>query len=92
MERSVNRKSLPWLSVANIGGFAQSTPKTYSVHYVPKTLLVDNDGKIITVDISTEELEEFLIEKFGSTYLVDYIKTLTFVLSRERSTYEPVEN
>lgn len=64
-------QNLPWTSVADIGGFTQSTPKTYGVHYVPKTFLVDNEGQIISVDISTEELEEFLDEKFGSTDSVD---------------------
>ncbi len=60
-------QSLPWMNVADIGGFTQSTPKTYGVHYVPKTFLVDNKGYITIVDISTEELKEFLNEKFGST-------------------------
>lgn len=64
-------QNLSWISVADIGGFAQTTPKTYGVHFVPKTFLVDNKEHITKVDLSTEELKSFLNEQFGSTHSDD---------------------
>lgn len=65
-EEASTGQNLPWIIVADIGGFSQNTPKVYGVHFVPKKFLVDNKGVITKLDFGSHQLRDFLEAKFGS--------------------------
>ena len=58
---------LPWLNVADIGGFEKETPVAYGVRFIPKAYLVDTEGCIIQKDLTPEVLEEVLVEQYGES-------------------------
>ena len=66
-EEAETEQKLPWISVADIGGYSQDTPKAYGVLFVPKKYLLDENGLIIEVDLSIDQLRELLEERYGST-------------------------
>ena len=62
---------LPWLNLADIGGFDQETPLAYGVRAIPKAYLIDDKGCIVQKDVSTEMLEEFLASRYGDVLDVE---------------------
>ena len=66
-EEAATQQKLPWISVADIGGFKQDTPKAYGVHFVPKKYLLDQNGLIIKVDLSIDQLRKLLEARYAST-------------------------
>lgn len=59
-------QDLPWLNVADIGGFDQETPLAYGVQFIPKAFLVDSKGCIVQKNLATNKLEEILAQQYGS--------------------------
>ena len=59
-------QDLPWLNVADIGGFDQETPLAYGVQFIPKAFLVDSKGCIVQKNLATNKLEEILAQRYGS--------------------------
>lgn len=66
-EAASDEQDLPWLNVADIGGFEEETPVAYGVRFIPKAYLVDTEGCIIQKDLATEVLEEVLVQKYGES-------------------------
>jgi len=66
-EEASREQDLPWLNVADIGGFDEETPVAYGVRFIPKAYLVDTEGCIIQKDLATEVLEEVLIQNYGES-------------------------
>ena len=64
-EEAFLEHDLPWLNVADIGGFDQDTPLAYGVESIPKAYLVDPMGCIVQKDLTADSLEEVLVEKLG---------------------------
>ena len=64
-EEAFREHELPWMNVADIGGFDQDTPLAYGVESIPKTYLVDPMGCIVQKDLTADALEEILVERYG---------------------------
>ena len=66
-EAASHKHYLPWLNLADIGGFREETPEAYGVRFIPKAYLVDTEGCIIQKDLAPEVLEEVLVQKYGES-------------------------
>ncbi len=66
-EEASREHDLPWLNVADIGGFEEETPVAYGVRYIPKAYLVDTEGCIIQKDLAPAVLEEVLVQQYGES-------------------------
>ena len=66
-EEASREHDLPWMNVADIGGFDQDTPLAYEVQSIPKAYLVDPMGCIVQKDLTADTLEEVLVERYGET-------------------------
>ena len=64
-EEASGEHELPWMNVADIGGFDQDTPLAYGVESIPKAYLVDPMGCIVQKDLTADALEEILVERYG---------------------------
>lgn len=60
-----DEQELTWLNLADIGGFRQETPVAYGVRAIPKAFLVDTKGCILQKELSTDNLKEVLVSRFG---------------------------
>ena len=63
-EIASQEQNLPWLSVADLGGFERETPLAYGVRFIPKAYLLDSKGCILQKDLTTETLEEVLSKRY----------------------------
>lgn len=66
-EEASREHDLPWLNVADIGGFDNETPVAYGVRSIPKAYLVDTEGCIIQKDLAPAVLEEVLVQRYGKS-------------------------
>ena len=66
-EEASREHDLPWLNVADIGGFNEETPVAYGVRFIPKAYLVDTKGCIIQKDLAPAVLEEVLVQQYGES-------------------------
>lgn len=66
-EEASREHDLPWLDLADIGGFEEETPVSYGVRFIPKAYLVDTEGCIIQKDLAPEVLEEVLVQQYGES-------------------------
>ena len=64
-EEASDEHKLAWINVADIGGFNQETPVAYGVQGIPKAFLVDSKGCILQRELSTDNLKEVLVSRFG---------------------------
>lgn len=63
-----DRQELPWINVGDLeGGFLAATAVDYGVQWIPTEFLVSPDGKILDREITMEELEVLLAERFGES-------------------------
>ena len=63
-EESVNQE-LPWINVGDINGFEASTALDWEITSIPTEFLIDSKGKILDRDVTPDELESLLIDRFG---------------------------
>lgn len=63
-EIASQEQSLPWLNLADLGGFEQETPLAYGVRFIPKAYLLDSKGCILQKDLTTDTLEEVLSKMY----------------------------
>lgn len=66
-EEASREHDLPWLNVADIGGFEEETPVAYGVRMIPKAYLVDTEGCIVQKDLAPAVLEEVLVQQYGES-------------------------
>ena len=66
-EEASREHDLPWLDLADIGGFEEETPVSYGVRFIPKAYLVDTEGCIIQKDLAPEVLKEVLVQQYGES-------------------------
>ena len=66
-EEASREHDLPWLDLADIGGFEEETPVSYGVRFIPKAYLVDTEGCIIQKDLAPEILKEVLVQQYGES-------------------------
>lgn len=58
---------VPGINVADLNGFLGDTPVDYGVRMIPTEFLLQSDGKILNRELTMEELENLLEERFGSS-------------------------
>lgn len=63
-EESV-KQELPWINVGDINGFEASTALDWEITSIPTEFLIDPKGKILDRDVTPDELESLLIDRFG---------------------------
>ena len=65
-EKASAEQELPWIDVGDMQAFDSETAKAYGVTFIPKGYLVGADGVIVAKDMNMEELDQYLVENFGS--------------------------
>ncbi len=65
-KQGIEEDGITWTQVSDLRLWNSPVVSLYGVERIPLAILIDPKGKIINKNISTEELEEFLAEKFGS--------------------------
>lgn len=58
---------VPGINVGDLHGFLAETPVAYGVQWIPTEFLLNPSGKILDRDLTTDELESFLADHFGSS-------------------------
>jgi TPR repeat protein/peroxiredoxin len=61
-EGAIGKDGLPWVHVSDLRGWKSAAGKLYSVNAIPKTVLLDKEGKVIALGLRGEELRERIIE------------------------------
>lgn len=56
---------VPGINLADLNGFLGDTPVDYGVQWIPTEFLLKSDGEILDRDLTMEELQEFLVDRFG---------------------------
>ncbi len=59
------RQELPWVNVGDLHGFYADTCVDYGIQWVPTEFLVGPDGEIFDREITMDELEVHLADRFG---------------------------
>lgn len=57
---AIIKDSLPWKQVIDKNKFSGELGKYYAIESIPQNILLDKDGKIIGVQLSTDEIEKIL--------------------------------
>ncbi len=65
-KQGIEEDGITWTQVSDLRLWNSPVVSLYGVERIPLAILIDPEGKIINKNISTEELEAFLAEKFGS--------------------------
>lgn len=63
--QALQQFQMPWIHVSDVKGFNSKVNDLYHVPAIPKTLLLDKNGKIIAADLRGEMLERKLSELFA---------------------------
>ncbi|MDD7888138.1 TlpA disulfide reductase family protein [Flavivirga sp. 57AJ16] len=63
-EKAIKQENLPWVHVSDLKGFENKAAVLYDVHAIPKSLLIDPNGKVIAMDLRGYRLEEELYKIF----------------------------
>ncbi|MDR0511180.1 MAG: redoxin domain-containing protein [Rikenellaceae bacterium] len=61
---AIKKHEMPWTQVSSLKGWDCPAAKLYNVTGIPKTFLIDPQGKIIAVDLRGEELKEKIASLF----------------------------
>ena len=56
---------VPGVNVGDLHGFLAETPVAYGVQWIPTEFLIDPAGEILDRDLTTKELEDLLVERYG---------------------------
>ena len=62
-----DRQELPWVNVGDLNGWHAKTAVDYGVQWIPTEFALDSEGKIFDREVSPEELESLLADRFGVT-------------------------
>ena len=62
-----DRQELPWVNVGDLNGWLAKTAVDYGVQWIPTEFALDSEGKIFDREVSPEELESLLIDRFGNS-------------------------
>lgn len=60
------KHTVPGVNVGDLHGFLADTPVAYGVQWIPTEFLLNPNGKILDRDLTTDELESFLVDHFGT--------------------------
>lgn len=59
-ESTVKKDSIIWTTVSDLKGMSGEVPITYSVSYIPKNYLLNEEGIVIGIDLRGDKLQEEL--------------------------------
>lgn len=62
-----DRQELPWVNVGDLNGWHAKTAVDYGVQWIPTEFALDSEGKIFDREVSPEELESLLADRFGDS-------------------------
>lgn len=65
-EQATREQDLPWLDIADLGGFKSDTPVAYGVGFIPKSYLIDSKGCILQKNLSVDTLTDELLARLGN--------------------------
>ena len=54
-----------WINLGELEGFGGEVAVAYGVNALPKSYLLDSDGRVVHKDLSTDQLKEFLVREYG---------------------------
>ena len=60
--KATERHELPWINLAELKETSRDVAQMYGVSYIPKNYLLDNNGCIVSKDVSSFQLERILAE------------------------------
>ena len=63
---AIEKDNMTWHHISDLGGWGNSAAKLYGVRSIPRTFLVDPEGRIIASNLRGPALEAKLAEIFGS--------------------------
>ena len=58
------RQEIPWVNVGDLNGWLAQTAVDYGVQWIPTEFALDSKGKILGRNVSLEELENLLTDRF----------------------------
>jgi hypothetical protein len=58
--RAIKHDCLPWYQVCDLRGLNSAAGKLFKVEAIPQNFLIDNEGKIIAIDVHGPELWQIL--------------------------------
>lgn len=61
-QRAITRLELPWPQMSDLKGWKSEAAKEYGIHSIPHTVLIDNNGVIISRDLKGLYLDNKLAE------------------------------
>jgi len=61
---AIEKDQLTWQHVSDLKGWSNDVAQLYGVTSIPKTILLDPDGKIVALNLRGEALENALKEIF----------------------------
>lgn len=64
-KRAIQEDNLPWTQVSDLKGWKNKISSYYGVSSIPRSILVDPEGRIIAKNLSAEELNNKLSELFA---------------------------
>ena len=64
-ESTIKKDSIIWTTVSDLKGISGEVPITYSVSYIPKNYLLNEEGIVIAEDLRGNKLQEELKKIFG---------------------------
>lgn len=63
--RCIKTLNIPWIHLSDLAGWNSIASKTYNIHSIPCTMLLDGNGTIIDIDLRGNMLEARLEELLG---------------------------
>ena len=64
---AIIKDGLPWAQVVDKNGFASVLGKHYGIEAIPHTILLNKEGKIVGVELTTKEIEETVKKSLDMT-------------------------
>ena len=59
--KAINKDKITWLQTNDAGGWDAKTAINWNIYQIPTSFLVDQDGKIVAMDLEKGELEKALV-------------------------------
>ncbi len=57
---------LPWINLGELESFYGEVATMYGVRFIPKSYLIDKEGCLLQKDLTTELLEEVLVDRYNT--------------------------
>ncbi len=60
---AINKYELPWTNISELKKWNSQPAKLYAISFIPSTILIDRNGKIVGRNLHAEEIDELLSKK-----------------------------